>query len=95
MSQVYEVKPAEDGVALLDATRAAATACKRPLEDFLERVSKFDKSLGTWDAKEKRFKGIGRRIQFSLALDKEVADLRAALAGHVSTINMLLLIQTL
>ena len=95
MSQVYEVKPAKDGVALLDATRAAATACKRPLEDFLEKVSKFDKSLGTWDAKEKRFKGIGRRIQFSLALDKEVTELRAALAGHVSTINMLLLIQTL
>ena len=95
LSKVYEVKPAEDGAALLDATRAAATACKRPLEDFLEKVSKFDKSLGTWDAKEKRFKGIGRRVQFSLALDKEVAELRAALAGHVSTINMLLLIQTL
>lgn len=45
--------------------------------------------------KKKSFKGIGRRIQFSLALDKEVAELRAALAGHVSTINMLLLIQTL
>lgn len=93
MSQVYEVKPAKDGVGL-DATRAAATACKRLLEVFLEKVSKFDKRLGISGVKEKRFKGIGRRIQFSLAL-KEVTELRVTLAGHVSTINMLLLIQTL
>ncbi len=44
---------------------------------------------------KKRFKGIGRRVKFSLALDREVAELRATLAGHVSTINMLLLIQTM
>ena len=79
----------------LDATRAAATACKRLLEVFLEKVSKFDKSLGAWDAEEKRFNGIGRRIKFSLALDTGVTELRATLAGHVSRINVLLLIQTL
>ena len=71
------------------------TASKRPLEQFLERVSKFAKSLGTWDAKEKRFKGIDRRIRFNVAFEKEVRELRTMLTGHVSTISMLLITQML
>ena len=95
LSRLYELKPGRHELKHLDAIRAVATACKRPLEDFVERVSKFDKSLGTWDAKEKRFRGIGRRVQFNVAFEKEVKDLRVTLTSHVSTINMLLMTQTL
>ena len=79
----------------LEAIRATASACKRPLEDFLSKIQKYDKSLGSWDAKEKRFRGVGRRVQFNLALEEDVKELRATLTNHASTINILLLTQVL
>ncbi|KAL2037621.1 hypothetical protein N7G274_009566 [Stereocaulon virgatum] len=95
LSRLYELEPGKHELNHLDTIRAAATACKRPLEDFLEMVSKFDKSLGTWDAKEKRSRAIGRRLQFNMAFEKEVKNPRITLTSHVSTINMLLMTQTL
>ena len=93
LSRLYDVEPGQHGLKHLESIRAAATACQRTLEAFLDRISKFDKTLGSWDAKEKRFRGIGRRIQFSVAFEKEVKELRTTLAGHVSTIMVLLATQ--
>lgn len=95
MSRLYELKPTKHELTHLEAIRAAATACRRPLETFLDRISKFERTLGTWDAKERRFRGVGRRIQFNVAFENEVKELRTTLAGHVLTINTLLATQTL
>ena len=95
LSRLNTLSPTEHELQHLDAIRAATAACKRPLKEFLEKIAKFDSSLGTWDAKEKRFRGVGRRIQFSLALEEDVKELRATLMSHSSTINMLLLGQVL
>ena len=79
----------------LDSIRAAASVCKRALESFLGRISKYESSLGSWDAEEKRFRGIERRIQYNLSLETAVKELRATLGTHMATIQTLLLIQTL
>ena len=95
LSRLYELKPAQHELTHLDAIRAAATACRRPLETFLAALEKFEKSLGVWDKKEQRYKKFLRRLQYNVAFEKDVKELRTTLSGHVSTINMSLMTQTL
>ena len=95
LSRLYTLKPAECKLVHLEAIRAAASACKRPLESFLAKIEKFDKRLGTQNAKNSQFKGAGRRIQFNVAYEEDVKELRTTLASHVSKINLLLMTQIL
>ena len=95
LSRLHTLKPVEHELVHLEAIRAAASACKRPLENFLTKLEKFEKRLGTGKAKENRYKSAGRRIQFNVAFDEDVKELRATLASHVLTIIMLLMTQLL
>ena len=95
LSRLYTLKPAEHELVRLEAIRAAASACKRPLESFMKKLEKFEKRLGTGNEKANRIKGAGRRIQFNVAFEEDVKEFRSTLASHVSTINTLLMIQTL
>ena len=95
MSRLYTLKPSEHELVHLEAIRAAASACKRPLESFMETIEKFEKRLGTGKEKDNRIKGAGRRIQFNVAFEEDVKELRSTLASHVSIINTLLMTQML
>ncbi len=95
LSRLYTLKPTHHELVHLDAIRAAATACKRPLESFLAKIEKFDKRLGTRKTNDNKFKGAGRRIQFNTACEEDVKELRTTLASHVLTINTLLMTQML
>ena len=95
LSRLYTLKPAEHELAHLEAIRAAASACQRPLESFMERIGKFDKRLGTGKEKHNSIKGAGRRIQFNVTFEEDVKELRSTLASHKSTINTLLMTQML
>lgn len=95
LSRLYTLKPAEHELVHLDAIRAAATTCKRPLESFLARIEKFEKRLGAQNANDNHFKGAGRRIHFNVAFEEDVKELRTTLASHVLTINTLLITQLL
>ena len=46
-------------------------------------------------AKENRYKGAGRRIQFNVAFDEDVKELRDIPASHVLTIITLLMTRVL
>ena len=93
--RLYSLKPAEHELIHLEAIRAAASASKRPLENFLAKLEKFEKRLGTGKAKGNHYKGAGRRIQFNVAFDEYVKELRATLASHVLIIITLLMTQVL
>ncbi|CAD6591630.1 MAG: hypothetical protein ASARMPREDX12_005284 [Alectoria sarmentosa] len=95
LSRLYTLKPAERELVHLEAIRATASACKRPLESFLAKIEKFDKRLGTQNAKNSQFKGAGRRLQFNVAYEEDIKELRTTLASHVSKINLLLMTQIL
>ena len=95
LSRLHTLKPVQHELVHLEAIRAAASACKRPLENFLTKLEKFEKRLDTGKAKENRYKGAGRRIQFNVAFDEDVKELRATLASHVLTIITLLMTQLL
>ncbi|KAG8529662.1 uncharacterized protein KY384_005143 [Bacidia gigantensis] len=95
LTRLNTLKPTEHDLVHLDAVRAAVAACKRPLEDFLKKLSTYDKALGVQNAEDTGLKGVKSRLRFSLTLDEDVKELRATLTSHASTINMLLLGQIL
>ena len=62
--------------------RACCEACREPLQKFLDKVSKFEPSLGVWATDRKAIKGVGRKIQWKVAYQDDVAELRAILMGY-------------
>jgi len=61
-----------------------------PLEDFLNKISKFDKSLGIGSSVGP-IKSAGRKLQWGFGKKDEVARLRDYLNLHIGSINMQLL----
>lgn len=95
LSKLNDIRPAKHELRQLDAIRAVASACERQLESFLSKISKFESTLGVHNAKDKRYEGLGRRMQWNIALKDDVKELGDTLGSHVLTINMLLMSQTL
>ena len=95
LKRVNEVEPKKHQLVHLDAIRASAAACRRPLTSFLEKLEKFEDSMSPWNAPDKRLEGLGRKVEYGLTLEGDVQELRATLGTHVATINMLMLAQTL
>jgi hypothetical protein len=88
------IKPAQHELRRLEGIRALASTCQRPLEEFLTKIEKFEEHLGSWNANNRRFSGLARRLQWSMKYKEEVKSLRAKLAPNVATITVLLVTQT-
>ncbi|CZR63117.1 uncharacterized protein PAC_13014 [Phialocephala subalpina] len=88
------LQPAKHELIQLSAIRAAAITCKRPLEEFLSKIWKFESRLGIFNARDNRYKGFARRMHFSMMYKDEIKELRSILGIHVATINLLLITQT-
>ncbi|OCL02273.1 hypothetical protein AOQ84DRAFT_305017 [Glonium stellatum] len=75
----------------LDSIKYAALSCRRPLEDFLAKIRKYEDSLGLW-AKRNIVKGTVDKLKWSFGVGKsdEIAKLQSYLNVHVGTINILM-----
>ncbi|KAI1759347.1 hypothetical protein GGR53DRAFT_150799 [Hypoxylon sp. FL1150] len=73
----------------LTAIKYTALSCRRPLEDFLAKIRKYEKSLGI-RSKGNPMKGVIDKIKFPLSHKEDIQKLQVYLSVHVSTINMLL-----
>ncbi|KAL8833073.1 MAG: hypothetical protein Q9176_008099 [Flavoplaca citrina] len=93
LCKLQTLKPAKHELFQLTSIRATALACQRPLQDFLDRVSKFESNLGTFNAANNKWRGLPRRMQFRIIFREDVKKLRSTLASHVTTINLLLMTQ--
>ncbi|KAI1136976.1 hypothetical protein F5Y05DRAFT_414698 [Hypoxylon sp. FL0543] len=83
-------KLAETGTSQdLAAIKYAALSCRRPLEEFIARIRKYDKSLGTQPGSNV-VKRVIDKIKYPLAHKNEVQKLQAYLSVHIGTINILL-----
>ena len=89
LQQVQSIEPGIYDLKQLNGIRALARSCHQPLETFLEKISKFENRMGAWQAKENRFRGFGRRIEWTVYED-DVKELREKLATKLITINILL-----
>lgn len=73
----------------LTAIKYTALSCRRPLEEFLTKMSKYDGSLGI-RPKGNPIKGVIDKIKFPFAHKEDIKNLQVYLSVHVGTINMLL-----
>ena len=95
LSEINKLESSRSSLKHLEAIRAAVRACQLPLEEFLEKISKFESSLGTWETKDKRLRGLPRRLQFNMCFSDDVTELRGVLGSHISTITVLFMVQQL
>jgi hypothetical protein len=93
LHKLQTLRPAKHELFQLTSIRATALACQRLLQGFLDKISKFENSLGTFNFAKKRLKGLPRRMQFRIMFKEDVKQLRSALVSHVATINLLLMTQ--
>ncbi|KAH0524009.1 hypothetical protein TsFJ059_008933 [Trichoderma semiorbis] len=94
LRHLQTLKPTKHELIQLTSIRATALACERPLRNFLDKISKFERRLGSFDIANNTLKGLPRKMQFKIMLKEDVKELRSALASHVATINLLLMTQT-
>ena len=75
----------------INAIRGVALACQIPLHEFLNKIQRFEASLGPFSrAKKLSLSATGRKSQWSLFLSSEVTKLRAVVAAKVMSINLLM-----
>ncbi|KFY46548.1 hypothetical protein V495_02401 [Pseudogymnoascus sp. VKM F-4514 (FW-929)] len=94
LCQLQTLQPSRHELLQLNSIRATALSCERPLREFLNKISKFQPTMGTFATKDNRFKGFPRRMQWRMMYKDDVVELRSILGSHVSTINLLLMTQT-
>jgi len=78
--------------ALAATTNKIARDCVKTLEGFLEKLKKLENSrlVGSDPSKAKMSRGLIERIRFLVSSREEVAKVRAEVAGHCESINLLL-----
>ena len=94
LTQVDKLKGRGDQAIAIDQIKYAALTCRYPLENFLARIQKYEKSLGPGKTAG-RLKDAGRKIQYAFGKKDEVNTLRNYLNLHIGTINILLVRQGL
>ncbi|KAF2250016.1 hypothetical protein BU26DRAFT_563901 [Trematosphaeria pertusa] len=74
----------------LDSVKYAALSCRHTLEQFLDKVQKYDHSLGVWSQPSK-IRGAVDKLRWGIEEKDEVRKLQAYLNTHNAMINTLLL----
>ncbi|KAH6680544.1 hypothetical protein B0J14DRAFT_648919 [Halenospora varia] len=95
LQQLQNLRPVQHELLQLDSIRAAALLCEIPLRKFLDKISKFEGRLGTAGVRGNRYKGFGRRMQWTTMYSDDAKELRTTLGSHVATIKLLLMTQTI
>ncbi|KAL2047607.1 hypothetical protein N7G274_000649 [Stereocaulon virgatum] len=95
LEKISKLDTGERQLNQLDRIKAISKSCQDPLQKFLDRLSKFDQSLGAQSVRGKSAKDLGRRTQWKLACINDVTKLRAVLRGHVGLLTLLINLQTL
>ncbi|KAH6714436.1 hypothetical protein BKA61DRAFT_481678 [Leptodontidium sp. MPI-SDFR-AT-0119] len=73
----------------LDSIKYAALSCRRPLEQFLSKIKRYDKSLGVW-SKEGGLRSAADKLRWAYGQKDEICKLQSYLSVHVGIINILL-----
>ena len=89
-----KLKGRGDQAIAVDQIKCAALTCRYPLEDFLVKVQKYEKSLGLGRSVTK-IRDAGRKVQYAFGKKDEATTLRSYLNIHIGTINMLMVRQSL
>ena len=84
-----KLKGRGDQAIAIEQIKCVALSCRVPLEEFLAKVQKYEKSLGLGKSVGK-IKDAGRKVQYAFKKKDEANALRSKLGILIGTINMLL-----
>lgn len=74
----------------IDQIKCAALTCRYPLEEFLSKARKYEKSLGLGNL-DSKVKNVGRKTGWAVGRKADGDRLQDYLHIHIGTINMLLM----
>ncbi|KAL9120892.1 MAG: hypothetical protein Q9187_002549 [Circinaria calcarea] len=83
------LEPNEYNADHVNAIRCMAVSCKLPLQQFLDDIQKYEKSLAA-DSVRKHGRKDMRKAQWGIYMEKEVAKMRSMISTQVMSINLLL-----
>lgn len=72
------------------ALRQAATQCQQVIDEFLQKIRKFQPALRTGGSTSSWKDGL-RKVEWALYKKEDVQNFRAQLTGHTASINILLM----
>lgn len=75
--------------ASLESNKYAALSCRRPLEQFLGKIERYEKSLGIWGGANPLRK-TADKFRWAFEEKDEMKKLQSYLSIHIGTINILL-----
>jgi hypothetical protein len=76
--------------ALWVTAKRATDECRRSIENFLEKIKKYEKSLGGRTSGH-TIRGVPMKIRWRLTQSDELEKFKAAINAHCSSLNMLLI----
>ena len=89
-----KLKGRGDQAVAIEQVQCFALGCRLPLEEFLAKIQKYDKSLGLGNSVGK-IKDAAWKVQYAFRKRDEANKLRTSLNRHIGTISMLLVIHGL
>ena len=90
LNQLDKLKGHGDQAIAIDQIKCTALTCREPIEQFLAKIQKYEKSLGLGKSVN-RISDAGRKIQYALGKRDEANRLRHYLSLHFGAINTLML----
>ncbi|KAH7066890.1 hypothetical protein BKA63DRAFT_130333 [Paraphoma chrysanthemicola] len=94
LKHLEALQPTESNAAHVNAIRGMALTCRWPLQDFLEKIRKFERTMGVFATGVNPAKAFGRKARWAVFMTDEVARLRTAIGAKVLSINLLLAMHT-
>ncbi|SPN99173.1 uncharacterized protein DNG_02208 [Cephalotrichum gorgonifer] len=87
LAHLDKFQPSSSTIA--DSIKYSALSCRRPLEEFLGKLKRYDSSLGD-RATGRSWKAPVDKVRFMLGHSEDVRKLQSYLSVHVGTLNILL-----
>ncbi|KAI9727065.1 MAG: hypothetical protein M1834_008533 [Cirrosporium novae-zelandiae] len=91
LQRLQALEPNESNHHHVNAIRGMALACQHPLQNFLEKLERYESSMGIFSS-TRTFRGAKDRIDWALRMATEVKNLRALVSAKIISVNLLLAI---
>lgn len=93
LNHLQALEPDEYNIARVNALRGMALSVKIPLEEFLNKLQKYEASMGML-ASRARIHGASKKAKWAVAVSEEVNRFRATIVAKTVSINLLIGIHT-
>ncbi|KAF8533256.1 hypothetical protein BDD12DRAFT_810341 [Trichophaea hybrida] len=87
--QLEALEPNEANIGHINVVRAMALTCRLPLQDFTNKLTKFENSMGPRTSRN-ALHTFGRKAQWAVVMPDEVTNFRVTIAAKVASIHLLL-----